>query len=582
MCIRDYSQIARNYVEAVRSGTIPAPRTVIHACERSHADWIREPSEDWPYFYDEAAAADICRFIERLPHVEGQWAARGELVVLQPWQTWIVTSIFGWKHAETGHRRFRIAYTEVPRKNGKSLLGAAIALAMLLEDGEPGAQVYSAATSREQSKIIFDTAIKMLKKSPGMVAAYGLKVLQHSIAVPETHSILRALASEDRGSISLDGLNPHFVAVDELHAHSSSGTWDALESATGARAQSLIFAITTAGNDRTGVCYQVRTYAQKVVSGAVDDSNLFAAIWGLDDDATDDAWQDPKVWAATNPNLGVSVNEDDLRRQCRKAIEEPSFESNFKTKRLCVWVHADRNLFDVKAFIDSADDEMTREEFKGQQCYVGIDLAPLHDFSAVVYLFPLEDDSFYVLADHYLPAEEIEKNPQFVTWEAQGLIKAVPGNRMDYRLIIEDVIAARDEWGVDIQQVAFDPWQANELSTDLDDARFEIVSVPIRVSHLSEHTKKLEALIAQHKLISIAQENATLAWCLSNVVGHYDRKDNTLPVRPDDRRLKIDSAIALILALSRAIVEGKGSGSVYDDPVTAGDIWVNLKGNDDE
>ncbi len=573
----DYGAVALDYCHQVTAGTIPAPKTIMDACARTIADHERMFSETWPYQFIEEEAFRACAFIEELPHTEGIWASRGENIFLQPWQCWILCEIFGWLTSE-GNRRFRTAYCELPRKNGKSLIASAIGLYLLCADGEPGAQIFSAATSREQSKIVFDAAMRFVKKAPGLASAFGLKILQHSITLPATHGVLRALASEDRGSISLDGLNVHCAIVDELHAHSNPGTWNALESATGARVNSLIFAISTAGNDRTGVCYQVREYARKVVAGATEDPSFFSAIWGLDDDAADDSWKDPKIWAMCNPNLNISVFEDDLRRQCKKAEVEPSFESNFKTKRLCCWIHADQHLFDVVQFL-AAGTDVTREEFRGERCYVGIDLAPLHDFCAVVYVFPLENDSYFVLADHYLPESEVEGNPQFMTWAAQGLIKTVPGNRMDYSLIINDIIKARDEWGLNIAEVCFDPWQANELATDLDEARFNIVAIPMRVSHLSEATKKCESLIVQHKIISSSKENAPLAWCISNVVGHYDRKDNVYPVRPDDRRLKIDSAIAMLLAFSRAMVEG-GGGSVYSNPNES--VWLDPKDESDE
>jgi phage terminase large subunit-like protein len=572
--LNEFTASAMRYANGVAAGSILAPKTIIDACIRTVADHARDTSDSWPYEFRDDAAGMVCAFIESLPHTEGVWASRGENIILQPWQRWIICEIFGW-HTLQGNRRFRTAYIEVPRKNGKSLLGASIGLYMLLCDGEPGAQIFSAATSREQSKIVFDTAMRIVKRAPGMLSAYGMKLLQHSITVPSTHGVFRALASEDRGSISLDGLNVHCAIVDELHAHSNPGTWNALESATGARANSLIFAITTAGNDRTNVCYQVREYARKVAGSVTEDPSFFSAIWGLDDDAADDSWKSPTTWRLCNPNTDTSVSLDDLARQCRKAEVEPSFESNFKTKRLCVWIHADKNLFNVRNLFDAADDTMTREQFRGQQCYVAIDLAPLHDFTAVVYLFTLEGGAYYALADHYLPQSEVDANPQFVTWHAQGLIKTVPGNRMNYGAVIDDVISARDEWGLDVACVAFDPWQANELATALDDARFEIVSIPMRVSHLSEPTKKLESLIVEGKLVTSSRENAPLAWCISNVVGHFDRKDNVYPTRPDDHRLKIDSALALILALSRAMVVG-GNTSVYDTPGEP--IWI---GGDD-
>jgi phage terminase large subunit-like protein len=571
--MRDYSQIAQNYAVAVCNGDIPAPKAVIAACRKSLDEWGRDPSPEWPYRFDKKAAADACGFIERLPHTQGEWARRGELISLEPWQVWIICSLFGWKRTDNKQRRFRTAMIELGRKNGKSMLAAVIGLYMLLEDREPAAQIFSAATSTNQAKISWEAAVRILKKMPAMQKAYGIRRLAHSITVPATHSVFRALSSEDRGSISLDGLNPHCAIVDELHAHASPATFNALESALGARSQPLLFVITTAGSRRDGVCYQLHQYAIKVATGVTQDPSFFAAIFALDEAIGEtDQWRKPEIWRMANPNLGVSVSFDDIARQAKKAEAEPSFLSNFLTKRLCVWVNADQALFDASKIIAAADPDLIREACRRQECIVGIDLAPQHDFSAVCYLFPLEDGSYIAFADHFLPESEVKENQLFTTWAAQGLIHKTPGNVMDYEAVMDSVIAARDELDFQIKEICFDPWQATELSIKLADAGFECVNIPIRVTHLSEPTKKLGALIAEEKLITAANENAPLVYCLSNVVGHFDRKDNVLPTRPPDRRQKIDSAMALILALSRAISYRSGPTSIYEDPSIG--IWT--------
>ena len=392
---RDYVGIARRYAQDVVSGKIAACKWTVRACRRQLDDLEKAKSREWPYRFDTEKASRICRFIEKLPHIKGEWAKAGGRIRLEPWQVFILTAVFGWVNRRTGLRRFRIVYIEVPRKNGKSTFSAGVGIYCACADGEEGAEVYSAATTRDQAKIVWNDAHHMVERSPGLKAHFGVTTSAFAISQLSTASRFQALSAEGN---SLDGLNIHCAIVDELHAHRTRKVYDVLETATGARTQPLIWNITTAGSDRSGICYEQRTYLTKILEGTAPDDTYFGIIYSLDDE---DDWTDPAVWAKANPNYGVSVFPDDLERLCLKARQMTSAQANFKTKRLSVWVNADQALFDMEAWNRCADRSLKEEDFRGECCWIGIDLAPRHDFCSLVKLFRRGDD-YYCFAKHYL------------------------------------------------------------------------------------------------------------------------------------------------------------------------------------
>ena len=309
---------AEAYRRDVLAGTVPACNWVRRACERQAHDLERVGSPDWPWVFDADRAARPCEFIAGLPHLKGKWARARELIRLEPWQCFILTTVFGWVHQETGLRRFRRAYVEVPRKNGKSAISSGLLLYLLAGDGEAGAEVYSAATTKDQARITFDDAKRMAERTPAMCRALGVRVFEHHLAVPDAVSVLKPLSAE--GS-TLDGLNIHGAVVDELHAHKTRAVYDVLDSGTGSRDQPMIWMITTAGSDRAGVCYEQRTHVTKILQRSVEDETFFGIVYTVDDG---DAWDDPTTWAKCNPNFGVSVLEDDMEAAARKAASMPS------------------------------------------------------------------------------------------------------------------------------------------------------------------------------------------------------------------------------------------------------------------
>jgi phage terminase large subunit-like protein len=317
---------AAQYQRDVLNGRIRTGRFTRLAVER-HANDL-EKAATRGFFFDEDQAARALHFFSYLKHSKGEWA--GQTVELEPWQSWIISTVFGWVHEDTGKRRFRTVYEEIARKNGKTTKLAGIGLKGLTKDDEGGPEIYAAATKRDQARILFDEAARMVKQSKALRTR--LDVQQHKIINVRGFGKIEPLSADAN---SMDGLNPHMALVDELHAHKTPEVWDVLKSALGARRQPLIWAITTAGFNKNGICYEVRDYAIKVLTGVIDDDAFFAVIYTLDDG---DDWQDEANWIKANPNLGVSVGMDYLREQARQAAIMPTAKVNFLTKHLNVWV----------------------------------------------------------------------------------------------------------------------------------------------------------------------------------------------------------------------------------------------------
>ena len=297
----NYVERAWAYAEGVVAGVIPACLYVRQACQRQLADLENPPTG---YRFDPDRASEICRFTELCKHIKGPLASRGETLKLEGWQVFILTTVFGWVD-ENGNRRFRHVYIEVPRGNGKSALSSTVGLFMLALDGEAGAEVYSAATTRDQARIVFRDAQAMARKMPLFLSRMGIEVTAQAIVQARSSSSFKALSADGH---TLDGLNIHLAVVDELHAHKSRDVHDVLESGMGKRPQSLLWEITTAGFNKHGICYEVRDYAIKVLAGTVDDqaaTATFAIVYTIDEG--DDPYTEDALRKA-NPNWGVSVD----------------------------------------------------------------------------------------------------------------------------------------------------------------------------------------------------------------------------------------------------------------------------------
>ncbi|MGE3346065.1 MAG: terminase large subunit [Ramlibacter sp.] len=553
-----YVERAAQYMEAVQSGARAAAKWERRAVKRQTDDLARALDDTWPWVFDPERASRPCEFIELLPHTKGKWARERRLIELEGWQCFILTVVFGWVHRDTGMRRFREAYIEVPRKNAKSTLTSGLALYMLAADGEEGAEIYSAATTKDQARIVFDDARLMAERTPDLRTYCGVAILQHALTVAATASKFTPLAAE--GS-TLDGLNVHFAAVDEVHAHKTRVVYDVIDSARGAREQSLLWLITTSGSNRAGICYERRTHVTKVLEGSLVDETIFGIVYTIDE--KDDPL-DPRSWAKANPNWLVSVLEDDMRAAARKAAAMPSAMANFLTKRLDVWVNADSAWMPMTAWDARGDKTLTLDKVSHLPVWIPLDLASKVDIAAAPYVFwDQAADHYYVVSRDrfYLPERAVEQstNSQYDGWRRTGHLVVTEGDVTDFDRIESDLRA--DHAALEVRELPFDPWQATQMVGHLLAEGAPMVEYRQTVATMSEPMKTLEALVLQGKLTH--DDSPVMNWMISNVVCHLDAKDNIYP-RKERPENKIDGAVALIMAIGRIIAGGAGEKSFWE------------------
>lgn len=542
------------YAQQVLSGEELACRWIKLAAKRFISDLERTD-----LVLNQDAADRACKFIERLPHIKGRWAKARENIRLEDWQVFIVVNAFGFYWAETGLRRFKTIYIEVGRKNAKSTLSAGIALYGLTLDGEEGPEVYSAATTRDQAKIVFEVAKAMAQRASGFCAALGVEVRVHEIKSEDNSGKFEPLSAE---ASTMDGLNIHMAIVDELHAHKTRHVWDVLETATGSRENPMIVAITTAGTDRAGVCYEQRGYVLKLLQGLERDDSYFGVVYTLDDG---DDWTDESVWGKANPNLGVSVLIDDLRRLATKAKASLSSQAAFLTKRMNIWVTSESAWMDMEKWDACADPSLSLELFEGEDCIDGLDLASKTDIAVDAKLFRRGGD-YYLFAQYWLPEEAAHPDKatcsQYDGWAREGRLRLTPGAVTDYDEI-EDVLAD-DAARFNSLELAYDPYQATHLVTRLMKRGLNPVELRPTVLNFSDAMKELERLVLSKRLHHSG--DPVLGWMISNVVAYRDHKDNIYPRKERDE-LKIDAAVAAIMAIKRWMDLDRADGggeSVYD------------------
>lgn len=553
---RDYIAIANQYVDGVQSGIIPACKWVKLAVSRHVEDLKKARKKDYPFVFDEAAAIRPCKFIELLKHIKGEWA--GTTITLEPWQCFILTTLFGWVCKETGFRRFRTSYQEVPRKNAKSTISAGLSLFMLTSDNEGGAECYTAATTKKQAEIVFNDAKRMATRATDLQDKFKMNVYSKQVLAIGGENVLEPVSSEAK---NLDGLNPHFASVDELHAHKTRAVYDVIETAMGARRQSLLSVITTAGFDVRGICYELHDYGKKVLEGIFDDDSFFCIIYTIDEG--DDPFSEAS-WQKANPNWNVSVKPDYVASLARKAKRTLSAQANFKTKHLNVWCKSDTQWLNMDWWSRCGNTIIQLDDFKDVPCWIGLDLASKIDVAALVMLFQ-RDDEFYIKPKFYLPHESVEERAdstyqQYSSWATAGYFTLTPGEIIDFDYIEEDILNLHNT--MNVLEVGYDPHQATQLATRLDKKGVEMVEVRPLVLNFSEPMKHLEALIKSNQIHH--DDNPVMSWMMSNVVGHYDKKDNIYPnkERPEN---KIDGPVALIIAIARAIFAESGQQeSVYE------------------
>ena len=562
------------WARKVVAGQVVAGHLTRLACQR-HLDDLKADKARG-LVWDRAAALHAIEFFSHLRHSTGEWA--GQPFDLQPWQQFVVGSVFGWKRAD-GLRRFRTAYVEVARKNGKSALLAGIALYALVADGEAGAHVYAAATTRDQARIVFGEAERMVAASPALSARVTRTV--NNLAVLPTASWFRPLSAD---ASKMDGLNVHFAAVDEVHEHPGPEIIQKLNTATGARRQPLIFEITTAGHDRHSVCRQHHEFSVKALEGTLPHETAdawFAFIATID---SGDDWTDPTVWGKANPSLGVTVKIDDLKRQIDEAREMPAQQNAIRRLRLNEWTEQVTRWLDMEVWAEGglsataggADiaGELSRLEqlLAGRECYGGLDLARVNDLSAFLLLFPPTRapalgslaEKWIVLSRFWVPEEDIGRRARrdrvpYDVWRDQGFLVATPGNATDFAFIEAEIVSLAGRF--DLRELAYDRTFAGEIVQHLQDEGIPLVQFGQGFLSMAAPTAELERLAVSRLLWHGG--HPVLRWNASNVAVRHDPAGN---IKPDKERSseRIDGIVALCNALGRAMLRDESAGrSVY-------------------
>lgn len=503
---------------------------------------------------DEEKADRVRRFIEGLLHTKGRFA--NTPFILADWQ-WddIIRPIFGTVNPD-GMRQYRTAYIEIPKKNGKSELAAAIALDLLFADQEPGAEIYSCAADREQAAIVFNVAAQMVRKKPALLKRCKVIDSTKRIVVYKTASFYHAVSAEVP---TKHGVNPHGVIFDELHAQPNRDLWDVFTTSGGTRTQPLVFAITTAGYDTHSICYEQHTYAEQVKKGVVNDPTFFSYIREANEK---DDWLDEKVWFKANPALGDFRSLDEMRTLANKAAEVPSLQNTFRRFYLNQWVKQEIRWLDLAKWDECAFD-VDISELEGLKCYAGLDISSSIDITALVLVFPF-GDSFKVLPFFWVPEanmyERVRKDRvPYDVWVRKGYIEATEGNVIDYKAIKEKFFQLAEKFK--IEEVAFDRWGMTQLSQDLDEEGFTMVPFGQGFASMSSPTKLLLALVLGKKIHH--GNNPVLRWMADNMVVKQDPAGNEKPDKSKSTE-KIDGMVALIMGLDRAL-RNKGGGSVYEE-----------------
>lgn len=561
--------LAEQYVDDVLSGRVVAGKFTQLACERHRQDL--ENGHERGLYFDQQAAAVAVSFFGLLRHWKGEWGSGGgQNIVLEPCQQFWVWSIFGWKRGD-GTRRFRKAYLEVARKNGKTTLAAGVGLFLAFAEGEPGAEVYSAATKRDQAKISHRDATEMVKRTPAL--AKMIKVFRDNLNDPRSGSKFEPLASDYN---SLDGLNVHGAICDELHAWPQPELWGVLNTGTGSRRQPLMLAITTAGTDQQGVCYQQREYVAQILRGTIDDDAYWGMIYTMDmrtdwpELDEDDKWQDERNWIKANPMLGVSKKPSSLREGAREAASKPAELNQFLRWHLNVWTQATTRWVNPVDWSECGRAVVDEEALVGRVCYGGLDLSKTRDISAFVLVFPPEEEGevYRVICRFWLPednmAERVRRDQvPYDAWVRMGFLSLTPGNVIDYDFIVAEIEALREQH--ELVEIAFDRWGAALITQQLQEIGGDEWVVPFGqgFASMSPPMVELGNMIAAH---SIAHgNNPVLTWMADNLVSNEDPAGNIKPDKSKSRE-KIDGMVALIMAIDRATRGGglwSGSGGLY-------------------
>jgi phage terminase large subunit-like protein len=565
---------AERYARDVVSGKIVACHWIQRACQR-YFDDIQNAKQLGLYF-DKRRAQDVIDFFSFLVHSEGEFS--GKPFELSGWELFIVWNVFGWYRTNhkrwliktphgiedtSGTRRFRNVYIEVSRKNGKTSFAAALGLLLAFADGYPGSQVYSIATKRDQAKICWTLAKRMTLASSFIREEGGVEVLANNLNQHHTNSKFEPLSSDYN---SLDGLNIHGAICDEVHAWTGRDLYDKISQGTGAQPQPLIFEITTAGNNQQSFCWTQHEYTCKILDNVLQNDEWFGVIYTLDEG--DDPFEE-RNWYKSNPALGINKQVSDMRKLAQLAKEIPTELNAFLQYQLNVWVRGETKWMDMEAWRLSAGPvpaSQLETFLASRTCYAGLDLAFSQDLAACVYVFPPADDGlYYVLPRFFCPEDRILQRSRndrvpYDVWADQGFLIPTSGDFIDHKFIFEQIKKDREKFV--IKELAFDRYGAEWIQNALTDIGLTLVQFGQGYVSMSPPMKDLQVLIGKYQIAH--GDNPILTWNADNVIATMDPAGNIKPDKQKSRE-KIDGIVALIMALSRAMVHDPNAGkSIYE------------------
>lgn len=530
------------YCEDVISGRILTGIHVKNAVKRFKADLLRNDLD-----FRIEAVKTVSDFTSSLHHFTG--LHDGKNFTLEPWEQFIIANLYGFYWKGTDKRRFRSAYIEVAKKNGKTALMAALGLYHLIADGEAAAEILLAANSKDQAKRCFDT-VRGFSKKFDPFEKY-LKRFRADIIFPSTNSFIKVLAAD---ADKLDGYNPSFAVIDEYHSAPNSLTRDVIKSAFGSRKNPLLITITTAGFDKSLPCYDLRQVSTEIIAGIKKDDSSFAVIYSLDEN---DDWKDPKNWIKSNPNIDITIQSDFLEEQIVQAINNPSEEIGVLTKNLNLWCDSAITWI-PDDYIVTATKKLKIEDFKGEDCYIGVDLSSVEDFTAVSYLF-VRDEKYYFFTDFYLPEDAIKRSPNrelYKTWIRDKYLKITPGNVTDYVLITRDLLNIDKDYR--IIKIYYDRYNATQWAIQCTEERLPLEPFGQSIGNFNGCTKEFRRLIL--KGMVVLDDNPIIRFCLRNAEIRRDANDNEKPMRTGEKK-KIDGVISSLEALAAYIKESGFAGT---------------------
>ncbi len=542
------------YAERLIDGSIPASKENILAAKRHMKDLDRQGTEDFPWIFDEEKGHRPIRYIEKkCKPTEGDF----EAFVLQPWQHFIIGSMYGWIHKDTGERRFRESLIFVSRKNGKTSLISGLSTYMVAYDDEQGANVYVLANARDQASLLFDKASEMVKQSPALFKKFG-KPKRSSINYASAFSKMEPRASDSR---KLDGLNTHFGIFDEIHEFTDYKLINVIKKSRGTRKQPLIVYITTAGYVLDGPLMSYYDQGVDCLEHLDDnlDERTFYYLAKLDKPEEAD---DPRMWIKANPNICL-MNFVGMIDDYIKDKKDPKEYADWITKQFNLFSDIDELSFVDMPTIKRNNKTIDIETLEGKKCVGGFDLSETEDFTAAVLEFPLETGEVFILQHTWIPQARYDRDnnqERIKVWEKAGDLTIIPGDYVNYEYVLNWFVENSKIY--DIVKINYDKAKALRLNKELENAGFETAEIRQGFLSLGGPMQNFKEMLLDGKVIF--NNSKLYRWYLSNVKLVMDRNSNWMPSKQSKSR-KIDGFAASLNSHAEVLnmlVNPVGTGKV--------------------